>query len=163
MFLQLKNVAISVNFWAISEIFTNLRSAFDSGSDKHLKTIVASTLESVQDLLGLVGFWLSYTIFLFRFAKFYLIVKKHCVGIFKKKISIHYLRELVHCLTMSWHYLSIMNDYQIGPGPELKWRFLYLQHWLIQKNVRHHDLKKQYSIILRKIDFFSTVNKYINT
>ena len=78
-------------------------------------------------------------------------------------INCIYLRELVHCLTMSWHYLSIMNDYQIGPGPELKWRFLYLQHWLIQKNVRHHDLKKQYSIILRKIDFFSTVNKYINT
>ena len=47
-----------------------------------------------------------------------------------------------------------MNDYQIGPGPELKWRFLYLQHWLIQKNVRHRDLKKNIQIILRKIHFF---------
>jgi len=37
-----KNVAISVNFWAISKSFTDLRYACDSGSDKHLKTSVAS-------------------------------------------------------------------------------------------------------------------------
>ena len=41
-----KNVAISVNFWAISEIFTDLRPASDSGSDKHLKTSVASIFSS---------------------------------------------------------------------------------------------------------------------
>ena len=46
-----KNVAISVNFWASSEIFTDLRSAFDSGSDKHLKTSVASIFPARTFLL----------------------------------------------------------------------------------------------------------------
>ena len=36
-----EKVAISVNFWASSEIFTDLRSAFNSGSFEHLKTFVA--------------------------------------------------------------------------------------------------------------------------
>jgi hypothetical protein len=41
-----KNVAISVNFWASWEIFADLRPASDSGSDKHLKTSVASIFPS---------------------------------------------------------------------------------------------------------------------
>ena len=59
-----KNVAISVNFWAISEILTDLRSASDSGSDEHFKTIVASifptrTISSkfyVTDMIRLLFF-----------------------------------------------------------------------------------------------------------
>ena len=56
-----KNVAISVNFWASSEIFTDLRSAFDSGSDKHLKTSVASIFptRTIIAYLILYNLWLG--------------------------------------------------------------------------------------------------------
>ena len=50
-----KNVAISVNFWASSEIFTDLRSAFDSGSDKHLKTSVASIFPTRTDKASIMS------------------------------------------------------------------------------------------------------------
>ena len=68
-----KNVAISVNFWAISESLTDLRPASDSGSDKHLKTSLASIFPTRE-----IFPWDRYTIFSSSFQLLLLNFVAHC-------------------------------------------------------------------------------------
>ena len=129
-----KNAAISDNFWAISEILTDLRSAFDSGSDKHLKTSVASIFPTRT-----IFPWDRYTIFSSSFQLLLLNFVAHCQFIiWMNKQDLKTFCLVWICFKMKQKFnLSLVYSIEIK-----KWQFNIGYHSLlwIRRHVDQMDI-----------------------